>query len=221
MQVEESYQRYLDKVEKNGLNDNASTDRGRFVRLRNENANILVQLIIGKKTANNYRYIQNLLIPDKRIWISKKRSLTYDFELPKDYFDLANVYAKASQGECLNKTLYLFEIKEENKNEILQDDFQKPSFLAREAPYTITSDSINVFYDNFKVDAIYTSYYRYPTQIRLIDPSDSDSKFDENFQTDFDDQTEDIILSLCAGQFALNNSDPIYQALQQNAITKI
>ena len=221
MQVEESYQKYLDKIEKNGLNDNISTDRGRFVRLRNENANTFVQLIISKKGDNNFRYIQNLLVPDKKIKDSKKTEISYIFKLPEDYFDIANVYAKASKDNCQGETLYLFEIQEENKNEILQDEFQNPSFLWREAPYTLSSDNINVFYKDFSVDSVHLSYYRYPTQIRLLDPLDSDSKFDEKYQTDFDDQTEDIIISLCAGQFSLNNSDPIFQAIQQNAVTRI
>ena len=112
-------------------------------------------------------------------------------------------------------------MKEEDKNEVLQDEFNKPSFLWREAPSTIGSDKINVYYTDFVVDDILLSYYRYATQIKLLDPEDPESHFDETQKIEFDDKLVDRILSLCAGEFELNNEDPFYAQQIQRTTTKI
>jgi len=221
MLVEQAYQRYLLKVEKNGVNDNLSTDRGRFVIIFNEAQNKYVEFMLDRKGEDDIRYIQKLLVPNKRIPFNTKTLEYYSFKLPENYFDFANTYASCSKGVCVNQKVYLYEFKEENKNEILMDEFQRPSFLWREAPFNINSDSIKVYYEDFKVDEILLSYYRYAQQISLIDSEDPESQFDENKKLEFDDKVIDRILSSAAGEFELNNEDPFFQQQKQRTITKI
>lgn len=221
MTVEKTFQKYLEKVEKNGINDNIATDRGKFVNLYNEHQNRYIEWLLDRKGDDDVRYIQKLLIPDKKINPEGKTPEFFKFKLPLNYFDFSNVYAKASKGECKLQKLDLFEIKEENKNLILQDEFNNPSFFYRESPFTINSEALNVFYTDFTIDNIYLSYYRYPKQISLISPDDPESKFDETKGIEFDDKLVDRIITLCAGGFSLNNNDPIFQAEKAEAAQKI
>ena len=221
MKVEQTYQKYLQKVEKNITNDNISTDRSRFVLLFNESQNKFQEWILDKKGEDDIRYIQHLLEIDKVIPYLQKNLDHYDFPLPKNYFDLSNVYAKCTSGKCTNQIVRLFEIREEDKNELLQDEFNKPSFLWRESLYTVSSNQINVYFDEFIVDNIVLSYYRYPRKITLLNPFDPESTFDETQEIEFDDKTIDRIISICAGEFDTNNSDPRFQIQKQRIINKI
>lgn len=221
MLVEQAYQKYLNKVEKNGVNDNISTDRGRFVILFNESQNKIQESLLDRRGEDDIRYIQKLLVTNKKISFTNKTDQYYKFPLPGNYFDFANVYASCSKDSCISQKVYLFSMKEEDANEVLQDEFNKPSFTWRESPFTIGSDAINVYYDDFSVDSIVLSYYRYATQIALLDPEDPESRFNETQKIEFDDKLVDRILSVCAGEFELNNEDPFYQQQLQRAVTKI
>lgn len=221
MLVEESYQKYLLKVEKNGRNDNISTDRGRYVLIFNEALNKFAEFYIDNKGSDDIRYIQKLLISDLIISNPTQSENHYDFPIPKDYLDLANVYAKATKEKCSDKVIYLDEIREENKSEWLQDENYKPSFLWRASFYNVAKDNINVYFDDFKVDDIVLSYYKKPNKISLINPSDPESKFDETKVIEFEDHITDRIISLCAGEFSLNEQDPIYQAQKQRVVSKL
>ncbi len=221
MLVETAYQKYLLKVEKNGRNDNISTDRGRFVITFNESLNKFTEWHLDNKGSDDIRYIQKLLVADKSITSPTKIKNHFDFPLPENYLDLSGVYAKGSKDKCKGQTIYLYEAKEENKTDWLQDENYKPSFLWRESFYNIANDKINVYYEDFTVETIVLSYYRKPTQIALINPADPESKFNELFIIDFEDHITDRIISLCAGEFALNENDPIFQAQKQRVVSKL
>jgi hypothetical protein len=215
--IESAYESYLLKVEKNGINDNLSTSRDRFVIAYNEAQNKYTEFHLQNRGIDDVRYIEHLLILDKRISTSSKTSDHQDFILPKGYLDLADIRAKGSQGECRGQAIDLFDIKRaENISEILKDEDNKPSFKWREAPYLIASNKVSVYTDNtFSVDEILLSYYRYPTQIALVDPYDPESNFDETLKIEWDAKSLDRIISLTAGEFDLNTNNPRFQV--QNA----
>ena len=216
--VEKTYQKYLLKVEKNGTNDNSATDRGKFVLLFNESQNKFTERVLQNRGIDDVRYIQHLLKLDVPISHSSKTQEHYNFSLPKDYFDSADVRAKAKKEKC-EDMLFLFEVKTENLNNVMNDEYQKPSFEWREAPYTVNSDTISVYTDNtFTVDKLLLNYYRYPNQIQLINPFDPESKFNEGKKIEWDDKALDIIISITAGEFDMNQNNPRFQL--QNARTQ-
>lgn len=220
-QAEQVYQKYLLKVEKNSTNDNLSTDHGRFVLLFNESQNKFIEWELDRRGVDDVRYIQNLLITDKKIVKNSKHKSHQSFSLPEDYLDFSNVYAIASSDCCPKEDIYLFPIKEENKNEILQDEFNKPSFLWREAPYTITTNSINIYIDtDFSIDYIYLSYYRYPVQMELTSPDSPESGL-KDVILDFDDKSLDRIISIMAGEFDINQENQRFQLQKQRAAQKL
>ena len=155
--------------------------------------------------------------------IQKKDSVEYadTFELPKNYFDLSSAYTKASNKTCKDQKISLYEIKDDNKIEILQDEFNKPSFIAREAPFSISSNELYVYKDCFSNDELYLTYYRYPVQIRTIVEDDPESPFNEQFAPEFDDKFLDRIISMAASLFEGNSGDSKYQIDMQRALQKV
>jgi hypothetical protein len=199
------------KIEKNITNDGVSSNRGSFVIEFNEAQNKWIEFHLQQRGVDDVRYIQGFLVLDKKIPHSSKLYDHYNFLLPKDYLDLADARAIASTNSCKSKEINLFEIKTENLNSILQDEFNKPSFKWREAPFTVNSNSISIYTDGFSVDELLLNYYRYPKQIKLLNPSDPESKFDETHNIEWDDKSLDRILSLTAGEFDMNDSNPRFQ----------
>lgn len=212
--IEQVRDRYLIKAEANGTNDNIATDNLRFCLLYNEAQNKYVTLHLQQRGIDDVRYIQNFLVLDKKIPCTSKTQDKYDFTLPENYFDLADVRAKAIKNEC-SDFINCFEIRTENLNEILQDEFNKPSFEWREAPFTVNSNKLSIYTDNFKVSEILLNYYRYPNQIRLTDSENPESHFDENFPIEWDDKALDDIVSLMVMNYDMNEGNPRYQIQQQ------
>lgn len=211
MSVEQAYLKYKMKIEKNVINDGVSSNRGRFVIEFNEAQNKWLEFHLQQRGVDDVRYVEKFLILDKKIPYSSKLYDHYNFLLPKDYLDLSDARALASTETCKNKEINLFEIKTENLNSILQDENNKPSFKWREAPFTINSNTASVYTDGFTVEHLLLNYYRYPKQIKLINPSDPESKFDEAHKIEWDDKSLDRIISLTAGEFDMNDSNPRFQ----------
>lgn len=211
--VEQAYEKYLLKTEKNATNDGIATNRERFCLLFNESQNKYLAVMLQQRGVDDIRRVQKFLVLDKKILSESKNSDHYDFKLPEKYFDLADVRAKAEKGKC-SDTISLFEIQIENLNEIIQDEYNKPSFEWRETFYTINSDYLSVYVDNFKISEILLNYYRYPNQIESTD----ESTFNENITIEWDEQTLDIVLSITAGESDLNQNNPRFQL--QNARAK-
>ncbi len=162
MTIEQIRDRYIIKAEKNATNDSITTDNLRFCLLFNESQNKFLTLQLQNRKVDDIRYIQNFLVLDKSIPYTSKNQDKTNFKLPDDYFDLAEARAKAKKDNC-SDLITLFEVRTENLNEILQDEFNKPSFEWREAPYTVNSNQISVYNDwDFSVTELLLNYYRYP-----------------------------------------------------------
>lgn len=211
--VEQAYEKYLLKTEKNATNDGIATNRERFCLLFNESQNKFLTANLQQRGVDDIRVIQKFLILDESISSTSQTLDHFNFPLPKRFFDLADVRAKANKGNCLD-FINLFELQTENLNEIMQDEYNKPSFEWRESFYTINSDNLSVYVDNFQISEILLNYYRYPNQIESI----SESAFNESKTIEWDDEPLNIILSITAGESDLNQNNPRFQL--QNARAK-
>jgi hypothetical protein len=221
VKVSEAYDKYLIKSEKNSINDGLSTDKGRFVVLYNEYQNRVIEYIYEKKNEDDIRYIQTLLVESYPIKYSNKKEDSYLFKLPENYFDLSTVYGNGSKNSCVNQKIDLFEIKDFDRNYILSDEFTSPSFEYREAPYIISDNNVKIFTNDFTIDSIILSYYRYPLQVRLLDSNNPESDFDDTFDLDFDDKVIDRIISASVGGFDLNNNSERWQLNNLSAKTEL
>jgi len=210
--IEQVKERYQNKSEKNGTNDGITTDNYRFCLLYNEAENKFLTLQLQNRGIDDVRYIQKFLILNYKIpYISPTTDNTlFDFKLPDNYFDLADVTAKAKKAECQTK-LYLFELQTENLNEILQDEFSKPSFEWQESFYTVNADKLSVYATDFTVEEIQLNYYRYPSQLKLIDENNPESGFDSTSIIEWDDKSLDDIISMMVMGLDINENNPRFQ----------
>ena len=181
----------------------------------------MIEYILDNKKNDESRYIQQILVPNHNILKTASVEYADTFELPKNYFDLSSAYTKASNKTCKGQKINLYEIKDDNRVEILQDEFNKPSFIAREAPFSISSNSLHVYKDCFSNDELFISYYRYPVQIRTIVEDDPESPFNEQFAPEFDNKFLDRIISMAASLFEGHSGDAKYQIDMQRALQKV
>ena len=208
MKASEIYDRYILKSEANGTNDNVSIDKSRFVEIYNESQYRFTEYIYDQKNEDDFRYIQSLLIKNIEIHNKKIETDHVSFELPKNYFDFSSAYALGSKGNCASKRIDLFyEIKDIERNFYLSDEFTKPSFEYREAPYMIGSNKVNVFYSkDFSIDSLILTYYRYPKPLRLQNPENPESDFDDSFEADFDEKAINRLISAAVSMHDFNNN---------------
>ena len=207
--IEEAKERYRIKAEKNGTNDNITTDNYRFCLNFNESQNKFLTLHLQNRGIDDVRYIQKFLILDKNITPTNTSENKVNFKLPENYFDLSSARARAQSNKCQD-IIELVEIQTENLNEIMFNEFLKPSFDWREAPYTINSDSLSVYKDNFTIDSLLLNYYRYPNQIKLQDVNNPESDF-ANIEIEWDDKSLDDIISIMVANLDINENNPRFQ----------
>ncbi len=215
--IEEAKDRYKIKAEKNGINDGLTTDNYRFCLNFNESQNKYLTLHLQQRGKDDIRYIQNFLVLDKEIKPTKTETYKTIFDLPiyvenqLHYFDLSSARGIGKKGVCKD-FIELTKIETENINEILYNEYLKPSFDWREAPYTINSNSITIYTDDtFKVDKVLLNYYRYPNQIRLVNPDNPESGFDLTRQIEWDDKSLDDIISIMVSNFDIKQNSPRFQ----------
>lgn len=209
MRIIDCYLRALQKAEENATNGGIKLDKARFVQLFNEEQNRLVLYLLDKRNEDDIRYLQKLVVYSKDI--SKNRSIDNQisdlFSLPSDYFDFINVSGVFSRGECSASDFNLWEAKNENVNELLADEFNKPSYDYRDAFYTIGEEGIRVYKGDFNVDKLFLSYYRYPNPVDISGYIKSDNSSSTDIDPELDDKLVDIILNMVEKQFALNESE--------------
>lgn len=223
MTAEQAYEKFQVKLNENFETSKVAVDRGRFVLVANESMNKMIENILDRKKDDEIRYIQKILVKDHKI----KRDLTKVstnldyFPLPENYFDFSSAYSKASQGSCEHQKIDLFEIKDDDSTEIMSDEFNQPSFFAREAPFIFSSDSLVIYKDNFTNEELFLSYYRYPQQIKLLNEDDPESDFDPKFEFEFDDKFVDRIISMAVSEYKINDGDASFQINKQQATQKL
>lgn len=207
MNIHEAYLRFLEKVTKNYTNDNIEVDRGRFIPLFNEKQNNYVEWILEKRNEDEIREIQKLLVYDEKLKFWKKELNHQDFKLPLNYFSFTNIQALVSTDSCKNQNIKLFEIKQEDREEILFDENNEPSFKYRETFYSLGEDSIKIYVKGFEVSKVFLTYYRYPVQVDIEGYINSEGNMSQNIDPEFDDKIVDRILTACAKDFNINSEN--------------
>jgi len=200
----QAYDSFIIKVNENAQTDNIATDRGRFVKLYNEASEKYVEWVLEKKNEDEIRYLNPVLIT-KTISDSDVKAGYQLFDLPSDFFDLGSVTGKATTECCKSVDFDIYEVKVDNEGVILNDELSKPDAEYREAPYHLENKKVKIYTDNFKVDNIRITYYKYPQYIELIDESDPESEFkDGDKELEFDNKVINRIISIAALSNSLN-----------------
>ena len=220
MTPNQSYESFIVKVNENAQTDNISVDKGRFIKLFNEASNKFVEWILEKKNQDDIRYLQPIL--RTKIENEFEQKINYQlFKLPKDFFDLGNVSGKGSTKCCKEVAFDIFEVKVDNQGVIIDDELNRPDGEYREAPFYLENKKVKVFTDDFKIDNIEITYYKYPQYIELIDEADPESNFKHaDRELEFDDKVIDRIISIAAADNSQNTSNPKSQLDKSRVISK-
>lgn len=211
MTINQAYLEYKMKAEKNITNDGLSTDKGRFCMRFNNMQISYLRGLLQSKGEDDVRYAEKFLISGKPISYNSKTNEVYIFNLPYNFFDLGDIRGLATKDGCKNQELYLYEVNPENYTEYLRNENTKPSFKWRESIYSLSDNSVKVFYDDFEVNKILLSYYRYPQEIRLIDEGNPESNFNEDFPIEWDDKSIHRIIDLMVLDNDISSANPRVQ----------
>lgn len=209
--IEQVRDRFLIKSEKNGTNDNIAVDNLTFSLLYNESQNKYLTLQLQQRGVDDVRYIQKFLVLDEKLPYISKLYNKENFKLPQNYFDSSAVRCKAKKGKC-EHWMHMQEVRTENIEELLTDEFSKPSFEWEESLYTVNNDSLSIYTDGtFTLSDVLLNYYRYPSQLRLVNELDPESKFSSTSKIEWDDKALDDIISLMVFNLDINENNQRFQ----------
>ncbi len=212
MKIEEIYLKFLQKVNRNLRNDNISVDRGRFVFLINEAMLRRCEYLLDKKNEDDIRMLQRLVTYEHELKDVKKSGGVQSYKLPVDFMDFINTRVSASNSKCSKQPLQVWEAKLEDVDELMYDDFNKPSFDYRETFYTIGDDNINYYVTDFSIDKVFISYYRYPRKVDISGYIKSDGSMSVSIDPEMDDIFMERVIDSAAATFAANSEN--YQKFQ-------
>ena len=219
MNIGTAYLKFLEKVNKNYTNDNISVDVGRFVSLFNAKQIRFLEYVLEKRNEDDIRYVQKMLVKDESLEFLRKKLNHCDFKLPSNFFSFVNVQANADEGSCSSNRINLWEIKNENIHELLQDEYNKPSFKWRETFYSFADDTIVIYVDNFTISEVFLTYYRYPKKVDMKGYVKEDGSFSTDIDPEWDDKVVERIIEFCVADFDINNDD--LQRYQLENVRKI
>ena len=214
MKINEAYIHFVDLVNRNATNNNINVDKFRFISLYNKVSVEYVSWILEKRNEDVIRHISPLLILEKPLKAKEHKPSHSLFTLPTDYFDMSNLHVTATKGDCKGEKIYTFEVKSENIEELLSDSSNKPSFRFRETFYFTSNNAVAVYKDDFTLDQVNLSYYRYPKQVDIAGYIHTDGSSSKDIHPEFDDKVVHKILTAMAKQFAATNGDQL--AFQMN-----
>lgn len=207
MTIEEAYIKYLDLVNRNATNNNINVDKPRFIILFNDMQNRYLEWILDKRNKDDIRYVQLMLVNNYKLSENLNEDVYTSFTLPENYFNFSNLRVKAKKGKCSGRNMLVYEAKSENREELLNDEFNKPSFEYSETFYYFSNDSVLIYKDDFEIEDAKLSYYRYPQKVDIDGYVHLDNSASVTIHPEWDDKVTIRILIAMAREFAAINSD--------------
>jgi hypothetical protein len=222
MKIDEAYLRFLNQVNKNLTNNKVNVDKPRFILLYNDIRNRYIEWILEKRNEDAIRYISPLLTPNKKLDKAGKKHTYDDFNLPNDYFDLANLHIHASNSNCKGIEVKAWEVKVEDVEEKYNDEFQKPSLAYRETFYHTADNKVLIYKKDFDIQEAFLSYYRYPEKVDIEGYIHPDGTASQNVDPELDDKVVGRVLVAMSKEFsAINDDTQGYQVDNSRLFTSI
>jgi len=207
MNINETYLKFLAKVNKNFTNDNIAVDKGRFVLHFNEAQRKYVNWVFSNNNSSIVRDIQQLLVRNKELEKAVSHDDLDSFTLPKDFFKHVNVRVKGKSGSCHRYLDVAHEVKSEDVHELYNDEFNEPSLKYSETFYTFGGNKIEVYKKGFDISDVFLTYYRFPIPVDIEGYIKIDGSMSSNIDSEFDDETVDKILDICVKDFGVNTEN--------------
>lgn len=194
----EAYKKFELKV--NNINTASTIDIsvGEFVLIYNEQQNKWFRnKFRGRSALYAIDDAQLLITPDKPLTVAIPGDRYDEFALPADYFDYISSYALASKDGCTERPMYTYQVKLDEINLHLRDEYQKPSFEYHETPVTISQDKLQVYKTDFSIDSVFLTYYRYPVPIDISGYIRLDGTASTTVDPELYDQAVEEIIDWC------------------------
>jgi hypothetical protein len=167
---------------------------------------------------NSIDDVQQLIKTDINLTTLTTGDRYTQFILPDDYFDYISSYALASKGTCTQRPLYTYQVKLNEIDLHIRDEYNKPSFEYHEAPITISQDNLQVYLTDFTVDTLYLTYYRYPVSIDILGYTRLDGTPSTTIDPEVYDQAVDEIIDWCVLELQRLSGNPEGYQLSENRI---
>jgi len=163
MTIKECYQYVQNRLNKLSTNANDNIEKYQFVESFNIAQLMWVEDRFKLDEVNLIRIdeINKLL---KNIDIVPTQVLNknyYEIDLPEDYLH----YKRSLSYTPCELTNWLK--KEGDINQLLTDEFWKPSIEWGETICTLVNNKLRIYTDNFKIERVYLLYYRLPLKINM------------------------------------------------------
>jgi hypothetical protein len=210
MTVIEAYRYIQDRLNVLGTNKGDNIPKHTFVRTFNAMQELWVEERVKLSDTNRTRIDElQRLISNVESTLQKENNYWF-IDLPEDYYHSYRVDAFAP---CL---LTSYHKKEADINQLLNDEFWKPSLEWGETLYTISQNKLKI-YGDFTINSVNFYYFRRPRKINM-----ADGGLDENGNPNVDIDPEFVssslldILNKTVAQLALDNGDQRYVPYEQN-----
>lgn len=208
MKIEDAYLQFVNQVNRNLTNNNINVDKPRFILLFNDIFNRYVEWILEKRNEDAIRYISPLLILDKGLVKLESRPRYQEFQLPDNYFDLANLTVFAGNDICKTVRLKTWEVKSEDIEEKYHDSYNEPSLEYTETFYHTSDKMVAVYRKGFEIKEALLSYYRYPIQVDIEGYTRADGSISQSIDPELDDKVVGRVLIAMSKEFSAINNDP-------------
>ena len=199
-------------VNRNATNNNQNVDKSRFITMFRDMELRFYEFILKNRQNDTIRDVANFLVPRQIVTLSQNEQKYNTYNLPENFFEFANLHVKAKKDNCVDGLLTV-EVKTEDVEEVLNDQFSKPDFFSRETVYHLSEDNkVAVYKGDFEIDKVELTYYRFPRQVDIAGYTRTDGTVsNQDVDPEWDDKEINKILLYMAKDFSANNGDNKYQ----------
>lgn len=168
MTSEELFYEFKLLVNKSGGRTNIDVPKPDFIQLFNrEQERWLQQTITKKKDSDDLDDLEELIVSDQ-VAVYDSNGINYNsYKIPDNLFKFLRPKVTASNKNNCKKYINCYPVNLRNVNELLSDEYSKPSFEWEESFYELANKKLKVYYDNFTVNDVYLTYYKKPEKIDI------------------------------------------------------
>lgn len=197
----EVYESFLIKLNRGDSNSNINVPKGKFVIIYNEQAKRWLKQTL-KKNLGSYEIeeLNYLLVNNYPLVQYSREQDHYNFTLPSNFFDFSSSFSEAKRGQC-SRILDNWPVVDKNIRVLLRDANYSPSFDFEETLCSAVDNRLKIYYNDFKIESAYLTYYREPINIDIKGYIKVDGTQSKNIDPDLPDYAVSEIINRCVVEF--------------------
>lgn len=200
------YIKFLNKVNKGNTQGDIAVDKERFVLIFNEVKNRWVERNLKVKDSILVDSLWEIVNTEKLSNGSKKQDY-YEFSIPTDFYELIVANCNAKRKVC-KKTIFLREVKNQDKNVLRSNSNYKPDFDFEWSFISIQNGYLRVYVTDFEIKDVTVEYYKVIPNLDIEGYEHLDGTPSTNVSIPLSEQYVDQIINLAAEEFERNFQNP-------------